>query len=416
MTLAAFVLSLATATGLPTLAQTPEVIAEIRIHGNLATPDDEMLRLAGVSAGDPFGPGTIDEVTRRLDDAGRFRDVQVLKRFASIEDTSRVLLVIVVDEGPVRIEDNGEDAARVVKRSWLSSLMWFPLLDAQDGYGVSFGVRIAVPDVVGDRSRLSFPLTWGGRRQAGVELDRVFASGPLTRATGGMSIVRSRNPAYQQIEIRRTAWARAERALGPVRAGAGASFATVSFAGEDDDVGTIDVDVVLDTRLDPALPRNAVYAAAGWALQAVASRVTAHRLRLEGRGYVGLLGQSVLMIRAERHDSTEPLPPYLKSMLGGWSNLRGYRAGAFVGDTVVSGSLELTIPLSSPLRTGRFGVNTFVDAGTAYDKGMTFDQQPIHVGAGAGVWLTATIIRVGFSVAHGRDGDTRANFAVGLTF
>ena len=50
------------------------------------------------------------------------------------------------------------------------------------------------------------------------------------------------------------------------------------------------------------------------------------------------------MIRADREDANRPLPIYVKSLVGGWSSLRGFTAGAFTGDTAVTGSLEVRVP------------------------------------------------------------------------
>ena len=81
-----------------------EVLAEIRVHGNLIVSNDEVIKIAGVTPGEPFGSRTIDDVTARLRASKKFQEVQVLKRFASISDPTQIALVIVVNEGPVRIE------------------------------------------------------------------------------------------------------------------------------------------------------------------------------------------------------------------------------------------------------------------------------------------------------------------------
>jgi outer membrane protein assembly factor BamA len=121
-----------------------DVIAEVRLHGNQITSDDELLRLAGIQVGEPFTATTIQDVTDRLQRTGRFRDIQVLKRFASIADPSRIALVVIVDEGPVSIEiPEGGGAARVVRRGALKNLMVSPVLLIEDGYGVTFGARLA---------------------------------------------------------------------------------------------------------------------------------------------------------------------------------------------------------------------------------------------------------------------------------
>jgi outer membrane protein assembly factor BamA len=164
------------------------------------------------------------------------------------------------------------------------------------------------------------------------------------------------------------------------------------------------------------LPRNAVFASAAWEHVGFDSGGGVHRLRLDGRGYVGVFRQNVVVLRAVREDANQTQPPYLKSLLGGWSNLRGFKAGSFVGDTMVAGSIELRIPLTTPLSVARLGVSIFADTGTAYDKGQRFSDQTLRTGIGAGVWITATAFRMGLSVAHGRGADTRVNFGGGLTF
>src|SRR5262249_12079733 len=157
-------------------------------------------------------------------------------------------------------------------------------------------------------------------------------------------------------------------------------------------------DITLDTRVDPVLPRNAVFARAAWDHFSF----PANRLELDARGYVGLLGQSVLAVRAFRTDSDAPLPPYLKPLLGGRANLRGFAAGTAAGDTLVATSAEVIVPLNSPLSIGKIGVNGFVDAATVYPKGLTIDDQPWKQGYGGGVWMSAAFLRVNLVVAHGR--------------
>ena len=89
---AAVVVGALLAPGLWPQAQAPsrEVIAEVRVHGNHVSPDEEIIKLSGVTIGEPFGPTTIADVTGRLKSSGKFDDVQVLKRFASIEDPTRI--------------------------------------------------------------------------------------------------------------------------------------------------------------------------------------------------------------------------------------------------------------------------------------------------------------------------------------
>ncbi len=393
----------------------PEVVASVQIHGNNATPDADILALAGVAVGDPFTPALLADVRQRLLASRRFEDATVLKRYASIADPSRIAIVILINERPVRVEASRTPGGppRIVRRGWLRNLMVLPILSAEDGYGVTYGARLAYVEPLGGGSRLSIPLTWGGSRQAGAEIERTFQSGPITRVQAGASIGRTHNPAFDADDSRRRTWVRAERAFGPLLAGGQVDWARVSYDGAIDHLRSAGADVTFDTRVDPALPRNAVFARASWT-RTMIDGDPVDRRSVEARGYLGLVGQTVLVGRAAFDDSSGPLPPYLQTLLGGWSSLRGYRAGAFAGDTVVSSSLELRVPLSSPLHVARTGVSVFVDAGEACRDEQRIADQPMHVGVGAGVWATATVVRLGVSVAHGIGAGTRVNFEIGV--
>jgi len=263
---------------------------------------------------------------------------------------------------------------------------------------------------------LSFPLSWGGLRRAGAELERTFASGPLSRVEIGTAIQRQHNPGFDANDDRTRVWAKAERGLGQVRASGTVGYQTVSFMDVDDTLTTAGAGVTYDTRLNPVLPRNAVFASATWEHVWFDSGGATDRTRLDGRGYLGLFGQSIFVVRAVREDASQPVPGYLKSLLGGWSNLRGFEAGSFIGDTLVAGSIELRVPISEPMSVAKLGVSVFVDAGKAYDKGQRFQDQELKVGMGGAVWITAAIFKLGVSVAHGRDAGTRVNFGTGLSF
>jgi hemolysin activation/secretion protein len=116
-------------------------------------------------------------------------------------------------------------------------------------------------------------------------------------------------------------------------------------------------------------------------------------------------------------DVDRPAPLYLRSLLGGWSNLRGFEAGFRTGDTVLATSLEWRMPITSPLSSfGKMGVSAFVDWGTAYDHGQQLRDQKWDQGVGGAVWLTITAFRMSIGVAHGRGSGTRVNFGGGLTF
>jgi len=395
----------------------PETITSIQIQGNTATSDEEIRRLAGVSVGMPLEAATLDEVAARLRAARRFEQVEVRKRFASIADPSQIVLVILVDEGPVRIEMTGnpQEPTRVV-RSRRLNLMFLPLLDREDGYGFTYGARFAIADPIGAQSHIAFPLTWGGTKRAAAELDKSFARGPVTRVLAGGSVSRRTNPFYEEDDDRERAWVRAERAIvRAVRVGATAGFQRVSFFDARDTFAQAGADVVLDTRLDPFLPRDAVYARAAWDRFNLGGGAVAQS-ELEGRGYIGLKGQSVLALRAQRTDSSDALPLYLQPLLGGMANLRGFKAGYAAGDTLVAASAELFVPITSPLDTAKIGVSVFADAGTVYADRQRLADQTMLQGYGGSVWLTAAVLRLNLAVAHGRGASTRAHFSLTTAF
>ena len=396
------------------IAQAPELVSAIQIHGNTATPDEEIRKLAGIDVGMRVEPSTIDDVAARLRATKRFKRVEVLKRFASIADPTQILLVVLVDEGPVKVEMTGDpDRPTRVVRNRGPNLMVLPVLGFEDGYGFTYGVRLARLDVVGKQSRLSFPLTWGGEKKAGAELDKVIQRGPIDRVTAGASISRRTNPFYDEDDDRGRVWIRGEREIvRGIRFGAAAGWQRVSFFEADDRFTQAGADVVVDTRVDPIQPRNAVYARASWERLSLGM----NRTELDARGYISVIGQSVLAVRAERLDSSEPLPPYLKPLLGGMANLRGFAAGAAAGDTLVATSAELIVPLTSPLSVGKIGVSAFVDAGTVYDKGARFSDQTLMQGYGGSLWFSAAFLRVNLAVAHGRGSSTRVHVGGNVSF
>jgi outer membrane protein assembly factor BamA len=403
-----------------------ETVTEIRVHGNVLTPDEEMRRLAGIDVGAVVAPDTPAQVAARLKDTHRFERVEVLKRYASIADPTQVLLVIIVDEGPVKIEGLGDvdKPVRVVPRGGLG-LMFMPLLDFEDGYGFTYGAQLARPGVAGAGSRLSFPLTWGGDRHAAAQLEKSFTGntgvfgtrGVLTRVETGVSISQRTNPYFETDDTRDRVWFRGERTIGgSITAGGTAAWQHVSFGGTTDRFTQFGLDVALDTRLDPMLARNAVYARASVEHLSFETATAVTRTSLEANGYLGLPGQSILVLRAQRQGSDAPLPPYLKSLLGGMSNLRGFKAGSAVGDTLVAGSVEIRTPLTSPLKIAKFGVNAFVDLATVYDTGARLSDQNFEQGVGGGVWFSATFFRASLVVAHGIGEGTRVHFGTTLSF
>jgi hypothetical protein len=413
----AVVLAAAMVAALQVPAQPPDVVAELQVHGNLVTADAEIARMAGVEIGMPVTGTTIDEIEARLLATKRFERVQVLKRFASLADPTRVTIVIVVDEGRVHIEMTGDPAhpTRVV-RDRGPRLLFLPVLDAEDGYGVTYGVRVTVPQPAGSGSHASMPLSWGGDKRAAIEFDKIFDGSKATRIAAEVSLDRREHPFYERDDDRVRVLARAERSFGRYfRVGGTGSWQHVAFLSARESFVQTGVDAVVDTRLDPLLARNAVYARAAVDRSSLPAGEVA-RMQLEGRGYIGLFRQNVLVLRALREDADGPLPPYLKPILGGMANLRGFRAGTAVGDRLVAASGELLVPLTSPLSFGKMGIGAFVDAGAAYDYGQRLADQPLRRGAGGSIWFSAAFVRLNVALAHGIGSSTRVHVGGGVSF
>lgn len=395
-------------------AQTsPGIVGEVRVHGNHTTPDADILGLIGDVVGKPATDQLITELHDKLEKSGRFDGVEIRKRFRSIENPDDILLMIVVDEVPG--VDPLDLTPSPMKKFW-SSGMFMPVLHSEDGYGFTYGARIAFVDRLGPRSRITMPLTWGGERQARVQLERAFRKGPIERVTGEFGIGRRENPHYEIGDTRVSLGARVESAPAHwFRLGAAARRDDVSFGDLKDTVSRAGGDVTLDTRVDPAFPRNAIHVSGG--IDRVAFDAGhANQKKLDARGYVGLFRQMVLAVRGLSVVTDTPLPIYEQNLLGGAGNLRGYEAGYQAGDNLAAASVELRVPITSPLNIGRFGVKAFVDWGTIYATGEKLSDQTFERGIGGGLYLHLTILSLSLDVARSDTGNTRFHFGMGVTF
>jgi outer membrane protein assembly factor BamA len=417
--IAALVFTLAAA-----ILQAPvEKVAEIRVHGNATLSDEAVLKLAGVAVGTAMDTGGTDAVEKRLRDSGRFDEVQVRKRYRTLE-MDEVALVLLVHERP-GVTASGEPPS--VFRRIRSRLMFFPILRYDDGYGWTYGAQTAVVDALGMGTRVSFPLSWGATKRAAIEADRTFKTGPLTRLTGSFGVAQRENPHFLVDDRRTEVKARAERRLFNMLTFGGELGRTdVTFQPAHDNFWTTGADATLDTRRDPSFPSDAILTSASWSrlhpIGPTAFGLTGDgvdRYRFDARGFKRLFGQNVLALRAEYDNASGPLPQYEQWLLGG-SSLRGVTSGKYAGDRRFLWSAELRAPISSPLSVGRVGFNVFMDGGATAAYGeRIFDQpdQPRHKSAGAGLFLIATVLQLNFDVSRSIDGkSTRFHFGTGFTF
>jgi outer membrane protein assembly factor BamA len=398
----------------PTAPVAAEHVVGIRVRGNHTTPDAEVVRIAGVGVGDAFDPALLSVVKARLEQSGRFRSAEVLKRYESLSDATAILLVIVVEERAGVTVDEPEPGPL---RRLRAHTMWLPVLRFEDGYGFTYGARVSLVDLAGSRSHLSAPLTWGGERRAAAEFERTFEHGPLTRVAATAGVWRREHPALDVGDRRNGATVLAERAVTPwFRVGATGSAVRVHFGETEDALKAAGVQATLDTRLDPAFPRNAVYASLGWERLWFDASPGTTRVTADIRGFVGLFRQVVLAARIQQQRAGDALPVFEQPLLGGTSSLRGFPLGFRYGDRLTAGTLELRLPVSSPRHIGRAGLAVFADTGAVYDRNTPLDRARFDTGVGAGWFLQLPALSFRIDVAHGLDAGTRVHVTLGTSF
>jgi hypothetical protein len=400
--------------------QPAETIREIRVHGNAAVNDEDVIKLAGISVGDALGPDAVSAIEKRLKDSDKFETVEVRKRYRSLDDPTDVAIVLVVHERPGvtsapsgGITSSGGPFHRVSSR-----LMFFPILSYADGYGFTYGGRVSTIDLLGMGERLSVPLTWGGTKRAALEAERGFKTGPISRVFASFGIWNRENPHYEIDDQRVELKARVERQFAHLlRVGVDGSRSSVDFGTLNDDIWTFGTNAALDTRRDPAFPSNAVYLGAGWSALNVRGQDRINRYETDARGYLRVIGQAVLAGRAQYFTSDATLPPYERLLLGGSSNLRGFATGTFDGDRMIVTSGELRVPLTSVLHGAKLGVSAFMDVSKIADYNVSLKDAAWQRGAGGGLFIIAPLVKINFDIAHGLDGGgTRLNLGTGFSF
>ena len=396
-----------------------EVVREIRVHGNAAIADAEVLKIAGIAVGTPLAADGVEAIQRRLKDSGWFETVDVRKRYRSLTDASDVAIVLVVHEkATVTASPTTGEPEKKMSRWLTSRLMFLPIISYADGYGFTYGARVSTKDLLGFDERLSVPLTWGGTRRAALELERTFTRGPITRVFSSAAIYQHENPRFEIDDRRIEFRGRAERNFKQIfHTGIEATHADVEFAELRDKLWTLGADAAIDTRGNPNFPGNAVYVLGGWTALNVDRLERINRYTADARGYLRLFAQPVLAGRVLYQTTDATLPPYERLLIGGSSSLRGFRTGAFDGDKTLSTSAELRIPITSVISGAKLGATVFADAAKVVNYGGSLSDVKWDRGAGAGLFLIASIIKLNLDVAHGFDGGgTRVHLSSGFAF
>lgn len=396
----------------PASAQSPVVIAEILVHGNHSTPDADVLAISGLAVGGPATDEALAAARAKLDTSGRFASADVRRMLRSIDVPDDFLVRVFVEERPGVAPDRLTPgwASRV-----LSQRLWVPVLRYDEGYGATYGVQAALEGVFGGTSQLSIPATWGGERRIGAEGSRTFDSRIVTRVAAAVDRVRTEHPAFDRVEDRTRISGRLERAIGQsFRVGGEVAHDRVTFAGVRNDVDRLTADVLLDTRTDPAFPRNAVWGRAAVERLDVATGVR-RRLRTDASGALGLPFAATLTARAFLTSSDGALPLYEQTMIGGGLATRGYRRGYRIDDNAAGASLTLARAFGSPVQVVRHGVRVFVDWAAVYAAGTKLADASFDRGAGLG-WF-ANLMALNAYVDVGRaNGDWRVHVRFGTGF
>ena len=396
-------------------ASSSEVVTEVRIHGNYSVPDADVARLAGIAPGDPIDAGTLEAIVARLRASDRFDDVEVRKRYTSLTRSDEVALILLVHERPAPASDN-----RMVRALYAASrhTLFMPILNYAEGNGFTYGARFSLVDVLGDRGKLSAPLTLGGSRQAALELEKRFDTGVVHALRGGVSWSSHENQHYRVDDQRTEAWLGADRkVVDAVRVSAQAGWSDVGFGPIDERIATYRIGLELDTRRDVGFPRDAVFVRGTWQwLNPAGGASAVSQPQVDARGFIGLFGQSVLAVRAQYQGASATVPRYAQPLLGGRGSLRGHRVGAQAGDRLAAASAELRFPLSSPLSFGKAGVRLFVDTGAVWDVDERLRKTRFSQGVGGGVSLSAAFINLQLDLGHDLRGGARLHFATSVSF
>jgi outer membrane protein assembly factor BamA len=395
----------------------PERIAEIRVHGNHTTPEAEVLKALGLAVGQTVDDVALEAAASRLRKSGLFERVEIRKRSRSLEPGGDVALVVVVQERPLPdAAMSGPAALKPFRRLWNSGML-MPILRYDDGYGFTYGARISAVDWPTRGNRFSAPLSWGGTKRAALEYERTLSKGPFDRIFAAASASRRTNPFYEIDEEREEVTVEASKRLTRHVSAAGrVGYANVAFGAIEERTLAYGANLSLDTSMDPVFPRNAVVASAGWERLDPDVSAAVDRFDAGARGYLGLVGQSVLAIGVQYAGASGTQPDYARYLLGGIDTLRGYAAGSFAGDNLLAGSIELRIPLTSPMGLAKAGVRFFADAGTVWDHGQEWSASSFKTGVGVGGFLVASLFQASLDVGFREGGDVRVHFAAGVSF
>ena len=219
--------------------------------------------------------------------------------------------------------------------------MFLPVLNAEDGYGLTYGARFALADPAGKQQPPVVPADVGrhqrGRRGARQDVRARPAGSPRRRRidlAADQSVLRGGRRPRAGLGARRT------------RAGARAAGRRDRRLSSAPHLSTR----AIDSRMPAPMSSSTRASIRSWRatpstrgprwdhFKLLAARTAPSSTRAATSGCSARASSPSV---AQRTDSSRPLPPYLQPLLGGMANLRGFEAGTAVGDTLVAASAEL---------------------------------------------------------------------------
>ena len=389
------------------VAQAQKEIDSIRVHGNHTVPDDEVLRIAAVSPGDRLSDDSVEVIKNRLLDSGRFETAEVRVRYRSLDENGPVALVIIVREG----------------KSIARRFMVGPIFRFSDEYGITVGANFAMVELTEEGGRVSFPLSWGGKRQ--IAARALFPLGESERGEVVHNLLfdvdryRRVNPHFDVPDNRLVVGGGIQSRFRSLSSGARGDWTDGTFGGLDESFVTVSANVAFDTRVDEIIPGDAVYLGFGlerFFFRTGTDRADVNRYSTDVRGYKHVFGPLHLAGQFYYNPASGPLPPYEQPFLGGGATLRGHKAGQYVGDNTALATLELRLAPTRLLQFARVGLHVFYDTGTVYNFGEKLRDATWYEGAGFGGFFRIFFITVRADVGWDLRGGTRFHIASKMKF
>ena len=322
----------------------------------------------------------LSDAEARLVTALKFESVEVLKRFASISDPTRVLILIQVDEGPVRVDipdvDIGPEEARRRRRPARLSCAFRRSSDVRPDPQCRRWLWIHVRRefaFAGHRSarrRIVVPASWGGDKRVGAEYQQEFSKRFAPRLRAGGFLQTTHASFFEDDADRKRVWGRTEWPIvREVHAGGEVAWQTSSLNGRRSSSDSVGADVVVDTRVDPLMPHNAIFVRSAVERLLFSPTGTAVRTEIDANGYVGLYPRDSAgpPSRSGRFQPAGACPSTSR-----YSAAHAISAGSAPATPSATRSSQALSSCES--RRHRrfgwrdFGYSIFMDAGTTYDQ------------------------------------------------